>query len=239
MISPRYHPPIHLGQSSSGFSWNLAETGRDETGLEGTTFVSLDSAGCIDYVREVTEPLFKPGSSTATFLRAVAESGLKKEKEQRTKMGLPEPPTSKPEFNRRELRTAADTVSYLWKEVQGSDKEEALRLFSENIVYEDFNFPQAFLGKEQVGGFIEEFDIPGIRFIPERISEGSGRGCCFTWRVEIAGTDGSIKGVSYYELDDAGRVSYIRDIPEPAIKPPPLQTLAALLEPGLRKFVKK
>jgi hypothetical protein len=69
----------------------------------------------------------------------------------------------------------------------------------------------------QVKAFIDEFNIPGIRFIPERISEGQ-KACCFTWRVEIAGVEKTTKGVSFYELADGrgdGRISYIRDIAEP------------------------
>jgi hypothetical protein len=54
--------------------------------------------------------------------------------------------------------------------------------------------------------------------------------------------EASTKGISFYEFSPSkdgkgiGQISYIRDIPEPAIKPPPLQALAALRQPGLRIF---
>jgi hypothetical protein len=77
--------------------------------------------------------------------------------------------------------------------VQGSAgfRGEALRYFSEDIVYEDMNFPQPFVGKPAVAAFLEEFDIPGLTFVPDRISDGDGgaaggggggvEACCFTW----------------------------------------------------------
>ena len=76
--------------------------------------------------------------------------------------------------------------------------------------------------------------LQGIEFIPDRISEGD-RGCAFTWRVSINGQDGP-EGISFYEMDAAGKVCFIRDIPAPSIKPPPLQALAATLRPRLRVF---
>ena len=43
--------------------------------------------------------------------------------------------------------------------------------------------------------------------------------------------------MSYYEAtDDGALVRYVRDIAEPAIKPAPLQGLAAVVNPGLRRF---
>ena len=68
----------------------------------------------------------------------------------------------------------------------------------------------------------------------ERVSEGK-EACAFTWRVLIGGEEGP-KGVSFYSVDKSGMVDFIRDIPAPAIKPPPLATLAAVVKPNLRVF---
>jgi hypothetical protein len=105
---------------------------------------------------------------------------------------------------------------------------------------EDFNFPEVFDGIDQVSDFLDEFDIPGITFVPERFSDGT-EAVCFIWYIEIAGVDAApIRGVSFYrtrlEADGSRRVSYVRDIPEPALKPPPLLALATLLRPGIRRF---
>ena len=69
--------------------------------------------------------------------------------------------------------------------------------------------------------------------MPERVSEGKDA-CAFTWRVLIGGEEGP-KGVSFYSVKQ-GKVEFIRDLPAPAITPPPLATLAAVLQPKLRVF---
>ena len=62
---------------------------------------------------------------------------------------------------------------------------------------------------------------------------------CFTWEVVLDGApEGStIKGISFYEVDPAtGLVTYVRDVPESGIKPPPLGRLARLFRPALGVF---
>jgi ketosteroid isomerase-like protein len=127
------------GEKSTGFTWYYRQEDVEGKGLRGTTFVSFNNEGKIDYVREVAEPLYKPGSAVAGLLRAVAEKGMQ---------GKPIPP--KPVYTQRTPVSASETVSYLWNEVQGGDINEALRLFAEDVYYEDFNFPVPFEGKDQV-----------------------------------------------------------------------------------------
>ena len=86
----------------------------------------------------------------------------------------------------------------------------------------------------QVAEFVTAFDLPGVDFVPLRISEGE-RACAFTWLVRVNGADGP-QGVSFYEVDESGAVVFIRDIPAPSIKPPPLAALAATVDPLLRVF---
>ncbi len=88
------------------------------------------------------------------------------------------------------------------------------------------------LGKAEVKEFVEAFDIPGIDFVPTELSKGDDA-CCFTWLVRVNGNDGP-KGISFYGSDSQGKIDYIRDIP--ATTPAPLQQLAALVNPALRKF---
>lgn len=70
--------------------------------------------------------------------------------------------------------SAPDLVAYLWLELQGTAgfRGEALRYFSEDVVYEDMNFPEPFVGKSAVAAFLEEFDAPGLTFVADRISDG-------------------------------------------------------------------
>ena len=212
------------GAKSSGYTWYYACDGVEGKGLRGTTFVSLNEEGKINYVREISEPLFKPGAAIIPLLKAATEKATK---------NMP-PPQPKP-FTRREPDGASDLVNYLWNEAQGQDKNEFLRLVSDEIRYEDFNYKAPFIGKSEVATFLDEFNFPGIKFIPEKISDGA-KSCCFTWRVELAGVDRATKGISFYELDDKGQLVFLRDIPEPALKPPPLRALASIVRPGLRKF---
>jgi len=142
-------------------------------------------------------------------------------------------------YEPRKPTGAQPVVEYLWKEVnQGDgDVEEVLSFFADDCTYEDFNYEQPLLGKPEVRGFLKKFkEIKSLRFMPERFSDGM-KACCFTWRVEIAGlpSDGpQVRGISFYRLNEAGLISFVRDIPESALKPPPLQALAATLRPELR-----
>lgn len=57
--------------------------------------------------------------------------------------------------------------------------------------------------------------------------------------MEIAGApEGfpTLRGMSYYDFDADGKISFVRDATESAVKPPPLQALAAHLRPALRVF---
>ena len=231
------------GRTAAGFTWHRSNDGGD-VGLRGTTFVEVDGDGRVVYVREIAEPLFKPGGGTARLLRAVAK-----------------PPAAPPAplgDARRQPASASDLVAYLWLEVQGAAdfRAEAARYFDKDIVYQDLNFDLPFVGLEHVASFLEEFDIPGLTFVPDRISDGE-ESCCFTWEVDL-GVEGAarVKGVSFYECESIpgmierrgedgvvsqvkgkeARVTYVRDIPESTLKPPPLQALAAAIKPDLRTF---
>ena len=215
------------GRGASGFTWHRSnEAG--EIGLRGTTFVEVDESGRIAYVREIAEPLVKPGGLTAALLKAVAKPPA-------------ESPAPLPDAARRRPATASDVVKYLWLEVQGASdfKEEALACFDDDVVYQDLNFARPFAGKAQVRAFLDEFDIPGLTFVPDKISDGEDA-CCFTWEVDL-GVEGAarVKGISFYACERSrGRalVAYVRDIPESTAKPPPAQALAALAKPDLRAF---
>eukprot|EP00438_Fugacium_kawagutii_P021611 Skav212195 [mRNA] locus=scaffold754:599424:601623:- [translate_table: standard] len=104
--------------------------------------------------------------------------------------------------------------------------KESLAFFADEVLYEDFNYELPLRGKGEVGDFLEKFaKIKALKFVAERFSDG-GRACCFTWNVEIVGASADaprIRGISFYELNDAGKIIYVRDIPESVTKPPPLQ----------------
>lgn len=212
---------ISDGSSACGFAWTWVTADGKEEGLRGTTFVELNEAGEIQYVREIPEPLYKPGDLTLELLKGV------------TKDAVAKPP---PAYESKTPQSANEVAKYLFCEVQGGDIDESMRLFSDDIIYRDFNYDEVLRGKGEVRKFIEDFSFPGIEFKPDRFDDGV-LSTCFTWDVCLDGQEDSIKGMSFYEIDPESRlISYVRDVPESAIKPPPLGGLARTVRPGLGVF---
>ena len=128
------------GQRSGGFTWHreaVTENGSPPSaiGLRGTLFAELDADGQICYVREGCEPILKPGEATEALLKAATQNAERPEK-------------SPPTFTQRTPTGAAAIARYLWEEAYtgGAEPTEALRLFADDIVYEDFNYPKPFVG---------------------------------------------------------------------------------------------
>ncbi|KAL7482449.1 hypothetical protein ACHAW6_008118 [Cyclotella cf. meneghiniana] len=212
---------ISDGAIAAGFAWTWTTDSHE--GLRGTTFVELDESNQIRYVREIAEPLFKPGDLILDVLKTV------------TADAIPRPP---PDYVRRTPRVAHEIAKYLFNDVQGCSSEEAMRFFDESIVYRDFNYEKVMTGKAAVQKFIEDFSFPGITFATQRFDDGE-RSTCFTWEVLLDGAPegSSIKGISFYEIDpETGLITYVRDVPESGIKPPPLGKLARQVRPALGVF---
>mmetsp|Transcript_6548 Transcript_6548/g.9574 ORF Transcript_6548/g.9574 Transcript_6548/m.9574 type:complete len:324 (-) Transcript_6548:349-1320(-) len=210
---------ISDGKTACGFAWTW--TCGDEEGLRGTTFVELNDRNEIQYVREIPEPIYKPGDLTLDLLKAVTEGAE---------------PKVLPPLVEREPKEANDLVKYLFNEVQGRDVEESMKFFSESIRYRDFNYEDILKGKAEVQKFIEDFSFPGIEFRAQRFDDGI-LSTCFTWEVAVMDAPDTIKGISFYELDaDTRQITYVRDVPESAIKPPILGKIARQLRPGLGTF---
>ena len=210
------------GEKACGFTWHLEENGG--VGIRGTTYIELNDEGKICFLREICEPLYKPGDATVELLKAIGGDNV----------------ATFTQAEKREPKGASDLCTYLWKELQGNaPPRESLAFFSDQVIYEDFNYELPLRGKEEVGDFLEKFaEIKALKFVAERFSDGE-RACCFLWNVEIVGAPEDsprIRGISFYELNDAGKIVYVRDIPESVTKPPPLQALAAMLQPKLRIF---
>jgi hypothetical protein len=210
---------ISDGSTACGYAWTW--TGGNEEGLRGTTFVELNDKGQIQYIREIPEPLYKPGDLTLELLKAVTKDAQLKPKS---------------EYQQRTPTTANEVAKYLFLEVQGGDIDESMRLFDDSIVYRDFNYEEPLKGPGEVRKFIEDFSFPGIEFRPERFDDGVDS-TCFTWDVCLEGQTDTIKGLSFYELDpETRKITYVRDVPESAIKPPPLGSIARYIRPGLGVF---
>jgi len=210
---------ISDGDQACGFAWTW--TSNDEEGLRGTTFIELNEFQEIIFVREIPEPIFKPGDLTLDLLKTITAN---------EEMKVPPP------FEPRVPKNASDLVKYLFNEVQGQDVTEAMKFFSEEIIYRDFNFENVLRGKTEVKKFIEDFTLPGIEFKGCRFDDGI-LSTCLTWDFTIMDAPDALKGISFYELDpETNLVTYVRDVPESPIKPPILGKLARILRPGLGVF---
>lgn len=210
---------ISDGNKACGYAWTY--TCGDLEGLRGTTFVEINDNGEIEYMREIPEPIYKPGDLTLEFLKAITKGAE---------------PKVLDDYTPRTPVEANDVVKYLFNEVQGRDVNIAMDLFSDDIVYRDFNYENVMKGKEEVKKFIEDFSFPGIEFKADRFDDGVVS-TCFTWDVVLMDAPETIKGISFYELDpETRKVVYVRDVPESAIKPPILGKLARDLRPGLGVF---
>lgn len=179
---------ISDGDSACGFAWTWI-SGQEE-GLRGTTFVGLNDGGEIEYIREIPEPLYKPGDLTLELLKAVTKDAE---------------PSPKPEYVTRSPTKACEIAKYLFLDVQGSSIDESMRFFDDSIVYRDFNYEEVMNGKDEVRKFIEDFSFPGIEFRPERFDDGTDS-TCFTWDVCLDGQEDTVKGVSFYELNPETRL---------------------------------
>ena len=211
---------ISDGSTACGFAWTWTSNNSLE-GLRGTTFVELNTANQIQYVREIPEPLYKPGDLIIEVLKAA------------TADATPKPP---PDYTSKTPKKANEIAKYLFNDVQGADPEEAMRFFDESIVYRDFNYEEVLNGKAEVKKFIEDFSFPGITFATQRFDDGV-KATCFTWEVVLEGAPSAIKGISFYEIDtDTGLITYVRDVPESGIKPPPLGKIARQFRPALGVF---
>jgi len=209
---------ISDGDKACGFAWTWITNDNEVEGLRGTTFVELnDQTGEIQYIREIPEPIYKPGDLTLELLKAVTAGAERK------------PPK---EYTQQTPTVANEVAKYLFLQVQGSSVDESMRMFDDSIQYRDFNYEDLLVGKDEVRKFIEDFNFPGIEFRPQRFDDGQDA-TCFTWEVVLEGAPETIKGMSYYELSpETRKVQYIRDVPESAIKPPILGKLARQLRPG-------
>jgi len=198
---------ISDGNRACGFAWTW--TCGSEEGLRGTTFVELNDKGEIQYVQEIPEPLFKPGDLTKDLLKAVTAGAEWKPPEPFT----PQTPTA-----------AHELAKYLFVDLQNADPvegtDELMRFFDDNVVYRDFNYKDVLRGPAQVRQFVEDFSFPGIEFRPLRFDDGIDS-TCFTWEVVLDDAPDTVKGLSFYELDQETRkITYVRDVPESALKPP-------------------
>lgn len=205
------------GRDGCGCTWKQMD------GRRGVSYVTFNEDGQVVYVREVGEPqgVGKFKDNTMKSLQPVmgvmnvitgalnfAEWYLKVEdfKEPAQPLNGLEAPRS---------RRAVDVVKYLWEEAQWDQVDPVGRImaeFSEDCVYEDLSREQeAFVGFEEVKRYQQETkdSTPdNLRFFLDEVTDGD-KACTVLWHVEF-NSRMSPRGVSYYELNEEGKVCYVR-----------------------------
>jgi len=213
---------ISDGKQCCGCTWKQMD------GRRGCSFIRFDKDGQITFMREVVEPdgwrkfnsnnmeslspLFAVMNAIngginvfSNYLVSGDEGPLRPE------FGLAQPRT----------RRAEDVVRYLWREAfcaEESGAERAAVEYSEDAVYEDMTYAEEVWpkGVKEVKKYLKETkkNAPeNLRFVLDEVTDGA-MSCMAMWHVEYGGSR-TPRGVSYYELDGAGKVKYVRSSYDP------------------------
>jgi len=213
---------ISEGKRCCGCTWKQMD------GRKGCSFIRFDKDGKITFLREVVEPdgwrKFKSNNmeslaplfgvmntingginAFSDYLNSGDEGPLRPE------FGLATPRT----------RRAEDVVRYLWREAFCAEElgaERASVEYSEDAVYEDLTYVEEVWPKgiKQVKKYLKETkkNAPeNFRFVLDEVTDGA-TSCTALWHVEYAGSR-TPRGVTYYELDGAGKVKYVRTSYDP------------------------
>lgn len=212
------------GKSACGVTW------RQLDGRRGASFLRFNTDGQITFIREVGETpgwsKFKdndPGTMKVAFgaLDAVDKAfnffkdwlttGDDNDQPLRPRYGMAEPKS----------RRAEDVARYLWEEAQRSEDNAVGRVvaeYSDDATYEDMTFADEAWprGREALRKFHKDrmANTPvKFRLIFDEVSDGD-RSCAVLWHGEY-GNRKSPRGITFYELDAAGKVCYVRACYDP------------------------
>ena len=121
--------------------------------------------------------------------------------------------------------SADDVVREMYAAINVRDVERALQCVDDDIVYEDFNFPEKFVGKAAVRKLFEEScsGIPDeMDFVIDRATTNGPEDTSvgMTWHVELLGEPfPNARGASFYEISkESGKLIYARDVVESPAK---------------------
>ena len=102
--------------------------------------------------------------------------------------------------------------------------DKVLELIDEGCEYQDLIYQEPFRGKEEISAYFDKIErlVPDdIKFVVEDITDGDGLKVGVRWHVELEGVAEFpfSRGVSFYEINEQGKIVFARDIVEPALKP--------------------
>lgn len=138
-------------------------------------------------------------------------------------------------------KSGRQTVEQFYTCYNAGDVDGLMQLFAEDCEYHDMIYAQPFKGHEAVRAFFTKCGqiIPSdCKFAIDAITDGDSRCVGVKWHLDLAGNEFPFsRGVSFYELDDQGRILRARDIVESAIKPGGVALRAiGLVTPLIRKL---
>jgi len=125
-------------------------------------------------------------------------------------------------------RSAKEVITRYYECYNEKNIDEVLKLFSEDVIYEDLIYQEPFKGKQSVAAYFTKIGnlVPkDIKFVVDDITENDERKCGVLWHVELESEKEGLvelpfsRGCSFYVVDEQGQISFARDIVEPAIKP--------------------
>jgi len=213
---------IDDAQTSVGCTWEQAD------GRKGVSYAEFNEEGRISYMREVIQPpAFRFGSNSWKSMAPAYDfmGWISDMANGNSDYIYTEDPNLKPQTPMRCLmapqsRRAPDVVRYLWEEawlqkIEGVSAavNSVMAEYSEDAVFEDLSGSDDTFakGKEEVRRYMAETleAAPGnLRWVLDDVTDGE-KACVALWHCEF-GVQTKPRGVTYYELNDEGKVSYAR-----------------------------
>eukprot|EP00889_Picochlorum_renovo_P007470 jgi/Picre1/34500/NNA_001968.t1 len=123
---------------------------------------------------------------------------------------------------------AKDVLTSYYDNYNEKRIDKVLELFDDDVEYQDLIYQDAFKGKQELEAYFKKIGelVPkDIRFVVDDITEGDENKCGVLWHVEIESEkEGMVelpfsRGVSFYRLNNQGRIIFARDIVESPFKP--------------------
>lgn len=209
---------IDDGKTTVGCTWKQVD------GKRGASYFTFTQEGLLTFIREVPEPSY--GKFTENNMKRLQPAfgvmdtvkNMFNFAPDYLRIEDPNAPAMQPKYGLEAPRSgrACDIVRFLWDEAQymqvgGLDK--IMEQYSSDAVYEDLTYQDNSFarGWDAVKTYMQEtYDNKPekLYFVLDEVSDGD-RSCTALWHVQYNGQR-SPRGVSYYELDGAGKIAYVR-----------------------------
>ncbi|HAC66194.1 MAG TPA: nuclear transport factor 2 family protein [Cyanothece sp. UBA12306] len=118
---------------------------------------------------------------------------------------------------------AKEVIELIYGAINRRDIDSAMEWIDEQCIYQDLNFPQPFIGKEQVKELFAEAvrGIPDdLQFVIDDFTTEDSLAVGVLWHLELNGiTFPNSRGVSFYRLSEkTNKLVFGRDLVESPIK---------------------